>query len=192
MTSVLTSEMELGHYFNLCLPIGIFLWATAGRKRVLSKWLLMSVAMLAGLLLTFTFASWLALAVTAGLFALFFDKKRRWNIIFGGALVFLFLATVLNTAPFRPLIADKAGQIAWDAATRLDSWTLALMAFRSHPVVGIGYGNFPSMTVGTLQWLPGDLAPEGSSPHDVYLYILSELGLLGLAAMVFIFLSTSD
>ncbi|HEV2697004.1 MAG TPA: hypothetical protein VGU90_03360, partial [Terriglobales bacterium] len=31
--SVLTSEMELGHYFNLCIPIGVLLWVTEGRKR---------------------------------------------------------------------------------------------------------------------------------------------------------------
>ena len=55
--SVLTSEMELGHYFNLCLPVGVMLWLTEGRRRVGSKWLLMTFAMLAGLVLTFTFGA---------------------------------------------------------------------------------------------------------------------------------------
>src|SRR5438067_924470 len=30
IVSVLTSEMELGHYFNLCMPIGVLLWIVEG------------------------------------------------------------------------------------------------------------------------------------------------------------------
>ena len=60
MISVLTSEMEMGHYFNLCLPLAVALWLSEGRARLYSKWLMIAVTIFAGLLLTFTFAAgWL-------------------------------------------------------------------------------------------------------------------------------------
>lgn len=190
ITSVFRSEMELADYFNLCLPVGVVLWLTEGRKRISSSWLLMTATMLAGLLLTFTFGAWLSLAATIGLFALLIDKKRGLKMVAAGALAFLLFVIALAAGPLRPLVEDKAGQIAWDAATRLDAWALAWSAFISHPVIGIGYGNFPSMTLDFLHWIRFDLAPEGSSPHAFYLYLLAELGLLGLASVIFIFLST--
>jgi len=190
ITSVLRSEMELADYFNLCLPVGVVLWLTEGRKRIGSRWLLMTVAMLGGLLLTFTFGAWLSLVATTGLFALFMDKKRRLKTIAAGALAFLLLVTVLAAGPLRPFIEDRVGQMAFDAAGRLDAWGLAWSASKSHPVLGIGYGNFPSLTLGTPEWIAQELAPAGSSPHNFYFYLLSELGLVGLVSIVFIFIST--
>src|SRR5260370_35776988 len=102
--------MELGGYFNLCLPVGVVLWLTEGRKRIGSRWLLKTVAMLGGLLLTFTFGAWLSLVEKTGLFALFMDKKRRLKTIAGGALSFLLLVNSLEARPLRPLIQDSSGR----------------------------------------------------------------------------------
>jgi len=195
ITSVLTSEMELGHYFNLCLPVGVVLWLTEGRNRVASKWFLIVVAVLVGLLLTFTFAAWLSLAVTTGFFVLLFAQMRRWEMVLAGALMLMLAASVVAFSPLRSFLEAKIlgtgmESLAWDVLTRWDSWLLALQAWRSHPFIGVGYGSFPSMTVGNLQWLTQGWVSSGSSPHNIYLYLLSELGLIGLAAMVFIFLRT--
>jgi O-antigen ligase len=195
ITSVLTSEMELGHYFNMCLPVGVVLWLTDGRKHIGSRWLLAVVAMLAGLLLTFTFGAWLSLAITTGFFILLFDKGRRWKMVTAGAVVLLLATSVVAFGPLRPFFESKivgtgVGSLAWDAYTRLSSWDLALRAWWSHPLIGVGYGNFPSMTVGNLEFLTQEWTSSGSSPHNIYLYMLSELGVIGLAVMVFIFLST--
>jgi O-antigen ligase len=195
ITSVLTSEMELGHYFNMCLPVGVVLWLMDGRKRIVSKWLLTVVSMLAGLLLTFTFGAWLSLAITTGFFILLFDKGRRWKMVVAGAVFLLLATSVVAFGPLRPFVESKlvgthVGSLAWDAYTRSASWELALRAWWSHPLIGVGYGNFPSMTVGNLEFLTQNWTSSGSSPHNVYLYLLSELGVIGLAAMVFIFLRT--
>jgi hypothetical protein len=195
ITSVLTSEMELGHYFNLCLPIGVVLWLTEGRKRFASGWLLAVVAMLGGLLLTFTFAAWLSLAVTTGLFVLLLARKLRWKIVLAGTLLLSVAAWVAVFSPLRSLLEGKIyetaiGSLAWDVFTRWESWQLALRAWWSHPWLGVGYGSFPSLTVGNLEWLSQDWVSSGTSPHNIYLYLLSELGLIGLAATLFIFLRT--
>jgi O-antigen ligase len=195
ITSVLTSEMELGHYFNLCLPIGAVLWLTDRRKRAGSKWLLMTLAMLGGLLLTFTFGAWLSLAATSGFFILFLAKKRKWSMLLAAALVLLLVVAVLGSGPFRPFLEEKisgtgVGGLAWDWATRFQSWTLAAIAIRAHPVIGIGYGNFPNMTLGILQFLTQEWVESGSSPHEAYLYISAELGIVGLVAVLFVLVST--
>lgn len=195
ITSVLTSEMELGHYFNMCLPVGVVLWLTEGRKCLRSRWLWMTVAMLAGLVLTFTFGAWLAFVTTTGLFVLLFDKKRRWNMVLAGALALMLATAVVAYGPLRPFMEQKiggadVGSLAWDAYTRLASWVLALQAWWSHPLIGIGYGNFPRLTVGNLEFLTQEWTSSGSSPHNFYLYLLSELGVIGLGAVVFVFLGT--
>jgi O-antigen ligase len=50
----------------------------------------------------------------------------------------------------------------------------------------VGYGGFPSLTVGNLSFLTEDWVSSGSSPHDIYLYLLSELGVLGLGSVIFV------
>jgi hypothetical protein len=123
ITSVLTSEMELGHYFNLCLPVGVVLWLTEGRKRISSRWWWITLAMLAGLLLTFTFAAWLSLAVTTGFFVLLFAHKRRWEMVLAGALFLMLAASVVAFSPLRSFLEAKIlgtgmGSLAWDVLTR--------------------------------------------------------------------------
>jgi putative inorganic carbon (hco3(-)) transporter len=195
ITSVLTSEMELGHYFNLCLPVGVVLWMTEGRKRINAKWFLVVIAMLAGLLLTFTFGAWLSMVATIGFFILIFDKKGRWKTALITAVALFLVAAFLVFGPLRPFMEAKVfgagiGGLAWDVSTRMEIWLLALDTWRSHPVIGIGYGNFPSVTVGALQWLSNEWVSSGTSPHNIYLFILAELGLVGFAAIVFIFVRT--
>jgi O-antigen ligase len=188
--------MELGHYFNMCLPVGIVLWLTQGRKRLTSRWLWATLAMLAGLVLTFTFGAWLALAVTTASFILLFKREQRWKMILMGALVLLLVASVVALGPLRPFVESKLvgndiGSLAWDAYTRLASWTFALQAWWSHPLIGVGYGNFPRMTVGSLEFLTQAWTSSGSSPHNIYLYLLSELGVIGLGVVVLVFLRTA-
>jgi putative inorganic carbon (HCO3(-)) transporter len=194
ITSVLTSEMELGHYFNLCLPVGVVLWLTKGGRRFASKWLLMVVTMLAGLILTFTFAAWLSLLATSVFFVLLVNWKKRWTMIPAVALVLTLAVYLLAFGPLRPFVEAKLfetaeGGLAWDALTRWISWQLALKAWWSHPLIGVGYGNFPGLTIGNLDFLSDEWASSGSSPHNVYLYLLSELGLAGLMAVVIVIAS---
>ncbi len=157
--SVLTSEMELGHYFNLSIPIAAMLWLTEGRKRLTSKWLLMTICMLAGLVLTFTFGAWLALVAYGPLYPLVEAK----------------------------LTGTDMGSFAWDAATRLYNWKLALQTWWSHPWLGVGIGNFE------FYYASNDLVlgnqSQGSSPHETYFYLLANFGLVGTISVLIIMLS---
>jgi len=188
ITSVLTSEMELGHYFNLSLPLGVVLWLTEGRRRIGSKWFLIIVAMLAGLLLTFTFGAWLALTATMAFFILLFDRRRRWKMLLAGVLVLALFTGLLLFSPVRPYMEDKAlgsgiGSLAWDVLTRLDSWLFALQTWWSHPVLGVGIGNYEYLEY-AHEYIHSPWGPSGSTPHETYLYLLAEAGIVGLVSMM--------
>lgn len=187
--SVLTSEMELGHYFNMCLPIGAMLWVTEGRRMVGSKWLWMTLASLAGLLLTFTFGAWLALACTSVLAILKFGGKRKWKVLFWSAAAFAVVATFLALGPLHNVIEAKAsgtgiGSLAWDAATRLYGWKLALQIWWAHPLWGGGIGNYESVSA-DYDFVLGANS-QGSSPHETYLYLLANYGLIGTISVLYV------
>jgi O-antigen ligase len=72
---------------------------------------------------------------------------------------------------------------------RLDIWRVAYVAWRAHPLLGIGAGSFQPESSRLLQETPGvELSPNnpllttGIKVHNVYLENLVELGPLGLAA----------
>jgi O-antigen ligase len=191
--SVLTSEMELGHYFNLCLPVGVYLWLTEGRRRLGSKWMLMTLATFAGLVLTFTFGAWLALAGTSALFGLIFAGAKRWKLVLMGALVPSLVVVLVAYGPLRPFVEAKAtgteiGSLAWDVVTRLMSWKLALQIWWSHPLLGAGIGNYEFTSAG-YDYVLGPRS-QGSSPHETYLYLLANFGLVGTVSVLAIMLST--
>lgn len=191
--SVLTSEMELGHYFNMCLPIGVLLWLTEGGRRLTSKWLFIVLAMLAGLLLTFTFGAWLALAATMGLFVLLLDKNHRWKVIAGFVIVAV-TSALLVMGPLRPFVITKfsgqqIGSFTWDVFTRLKAWMFAFNTWRSHPILGVGVGNYETLSAES-DWLGVGPIGAGSTPHETYLYLLAESGILGLLSMLTIFISS--
>jgi O-antigen ligase len=81
---------------------------------------------------------------------------------------------------------------------RLDMWKGAVHSFHDHPVLGIGYGTFSSVSTSLLQNTPGvDLvdytpSPEGDLAHNAYLETLAELGIPGLVFFVAILAATAQ
>jgi hypothetical protein len=189
--STLTSEMELGHYFNMCIPVGVVLWLTEGRRRIGSKWFVMVLAMLTGLLLTFTFGAWLALAATTAIFVLLLDKKRRLGMIVAGVSVLAIVTLALVYGPLSSFVVSKfmgtgVGSFAWDVFTRLDAWTFAVQTWWGHPLLGVGVGNYQSIEF-SHQLVASPWGEGGSTPHETYLYILAVGGLIGFSTMLMIF-----
>jgi O-antigen ligase len=146
--------------------------------------------MFVGLVLTFTFGAWLALAATAFLFAVAYGGRRRARTIIISVLVTGLLAGALALGPLRPVIEAKAsgngiGSLAWDAGTRLYGWKLALQLWWQHPFIGAGFGGFEFFSA-DYDFVRGNQS-QGSTPHETYLYLLANTGLIGLLAVVAIF-----
>jgi O-antigen ligase len=149
--------------------------------------------MLAGLVLTFTFGAWLALAATFGLFVLLFGGAKRWKVILAGIVVLAFTAALVVYSPLRQFVETKAageaaGSFAWDAMTRLYGWKLALQTWWSHPLLGAGIGNF-EFSAASYDLVRG-AESQGSSPHQTYFYLLANFGLIGTISVLVILSAT--
>lgn len=189
ITSVLTSEMELGHYLNLCIPFSIVLWLHERARR--PRWSLISLALLAALVLTFTFGAWGSLAAGLILSTVLLRKGSGWKLLLAGAIV-IAIGTVLVLGPLRPYVGGKmfgnaVGSFGYDVFTRLEAWRFAGSVWVSHPVIGVGEGNYQRLTyLHDNAYAPW--SPTGSSPHETYLYILAQFGLAGFASILAIVL----
>lgn len=66
--------------------------------------------------------------------------------------------------------------------SRMEIWKKSLKSFIKRPILGVGIGNFPVV-------LDEDISTvkKGSSAHNLYLDALSEMGILGLIALLVIF-----
>lgn len=191
LISVMTSEMEIAHYFNLCLPISVVLWATESTRRGRSKFLIATGTILIGLFLTFTFGAWLALAITTVLFFVVLKRGSLTRIVFAGAFAMGLCGLLLTIGPFRNFAEGKflgvgVGGFAWDLFTRLNMWLFALRTWWSHPLIGVGIGNYEYLSAST-DWVLGAKS-MGTSPHQTYLYLLALLGAVGTGSVLIIML----
>jgi O-antigen ligase len=149
--------------------------------------------MVAGLVLTFTFGAWLALIATCGLSVIIFGGAKRWKLLFWSVTILIIAAALLAWGPLRPFVEQKAsgtaiGSLAWDAATRLYGWKIALQTWWAHPLIGAGIGNFEFLSA-DYDFVLGAQS-LGSSPHETYLYLLANYGLIGTVGVLVILLGT--
>src|SRR5262249_3145927 len=87
------------------------------------------------------------------------------------------------------LSGAQIGSFTWDVFTRLKAWMFAFNIWRAHPVLGVGVGNYEVLSAES-DWLGVGPIGAGSSPHETYLYLLAESGLVGFLAMMAILLGT--
>ena len=68
--------------------------------------------------------------------------------------------------------------------TRLEFYRNTLAIVREHPVFGVGTGGFPAAYAAQVQ---GSNMPATQNPHNEYLLIASQIGLVGLVALLYLF-----
>jgi len=153
-----------------------------GRGRLVA--LALAGAAFGGLLLTFSRAAWLALAVSGVILALLLGRRSgrgqvSWRAA-AGLLALLALITVLFVATQWPLLLPRFG-LAWEGVEvrsndervglEASAWTL----IAENPLTGVGYGNFA-----IALWLrqPAALAayPIYQPVHRAPLLAAAELG----------------
>ena len=67
--------------------------------------------------------------------------------------------------------------------SRMGIWKVSLNSVLKHPILGVGIGNYPVVLGEEIS-----AAKKGASAHNLYLDVASEMGLLGLIALLLIFL----
>lgn len=133
----------------------------------------------AGLFLSLSRAGWLGLAVAMLIYLIIAaDKKIRWSVFTAAIVVFLIILAIPN---FRyrillPFLGEKS------TVSRFSLWNTGWKGVKESPITGLGLTGF-SRQWSTLNTDPG-LTDTHNFPHNIFLDMWVELGLLGLLSFV--------
>jgi O-antigen ligase len=167
---------ELGYTFVMALAMGCYLAAT--ERKTLHFWgysVLLGLFQV-GVLLTAsrgaTLASLVAWMFLPWVFVRLKAYKKSAAVLLGGALVAAAIALVPASAWQR--LSETGEQIETGSFSRRGPiWEAGWEVFQRHPITGVGLGSFPKSVSAKL--------PQAMSPHNVFLSISVELGLIGFA-----------
>jgi O-antigen ligase len=162
-------------------------WAGLLRLAALSAAVFAAIA----LYMTLSRGALVALAVALIVAPFAVGRGRR-----AGALVFVIVALVGTVGWFTAVAPESALQRitqpeAEGGSGREDLWRVGWRMVEDHPVRGVGAGNFPVTSVNYL-FRPGATGHDKfiidtpKVPHNIYLQVLAELGIVGLALFVMI------
>ena len=168
--------MTLPFFFALALD-----WTKEKKQRILAS--LFSLAGIFMLVFTQSRSSWLALL--AGLFITIF--LRNWKI----ALVFV-LVLGLSFSLVYPVLPGylkkrMASVVSWhETAGRIDLWQAGLLMWQEKPLLGVGTGGYTYLLNNYLSTIKGrETKTILTLPHNIYIYILAEHGLVGLSIFIY-------
>ncbi len=154
----------------------------------------LSAVLFFALFLTFSRSAWLALIISAFFLPLARPSKllvvqERSGVIKGEVrrgilkfILFLFVFAVALSIIFWPLLrtrATSAGRLEQKSNTeRVASWREGLAVWYQNPFFGSGPG-LGNSTVGVAK-------PYSQPPHNIFILVLSQLGLVGFAIYLFL------
>lgn len=139
-----------------------------------------SVACLAGIVLSGSRGAWVSLAVVTAIFILpRFSLRQNVGAIGFLAVLLVLLLQVPGVAAFVTTRTDLA--ISTGGAGRTDIWSVGVEIIQSSPIAGVGFANFPIAFTADLIRAAGVVDPThaGSGPHNVVIGTLAELGIVG-------------
>lgn len=143
-------------------------------------------------LLTYSRGGFLAMVSVLGLALVSFVNRHqliRYLLVLSvvGLLLVNFLPSqfVERMATLTDLIPSLSGTninttIDYSIRGRTSETIVALQMFADHPILGVGVGNYPLLYQKYSQRLGIDLRSEIREPHNLYLEVASETGLLGI------------
>jgi O-antigen ligase len=185
------------------------LYLVQTRRLPVIVWLILSAIFSAGLALTVSRGPWLQMGVIvlAGFWMAFIQgrstvaddpdgpdsraarsKTRAWLI----PIVLLVLFFAVNAAirwanlRFQLELGQSAAERMQDAnqiAPRLALWKYGWTMFLTHPLLGVGWGEFPLHQFEFVRELGG--VEIANNSHDIFIDVLAKTGLLGMAIVLF-------
>lgn len=175
-------------YFLIALMFGYFL-LTQQKNRLLQILLLVGMAaVLYGVLVTVSRTGLLLLITAISL--LFFQNLGTRNRVYVFVFGLLALGTVWFTADNITVIFQSiSGSILAGTDTvgiRYGLWQAGLRMWATHPIVGVGVGQFTAQ----LLFYAWDLLPPRYlilGPHNMYIGVLAETGLIGFFFFIAMF-----
>ena len=119
-----------------------------------------------------------------------------WRGLAGAFAIAAALVTVLVLTPgvFQARVARLQSEVTqWQAGvsdktssagTRIELYRASLAIIRDSPLLGHGTGSFPKVFADKVR---GQATAPSRNPHNEYLHTLVQLGLVGLAALLYLF-----
>jgi O-antigen ligase len=179
----------LAYFFEISLPLMLAMLLTVRGARERLIYLAALGAGLAGVLATLSRAAWIAVPLTLLPVFLHFYGRRIWQLrsaVFGmGALVLASIALAVAWPTIsKRLFSDDAGSA--DARAPLNQ--AALSVIEQFPLLGVGLNNlgnaFPLYDTTHNARVFG---PINHVVHNLYLYVMAEVGILGFIAFLWSF-----
>jgi O-antigen ligase len=193
LTAVAWNPDYLALYLVLVLPLGLVLAGSAATPRARAgAGLAVGLGGLA-LLLTFQRAGWAAGLVALGALAALQARaagaggRRRALALAGAAVGLLLLGAVLDQAGLEGRILARVTRFA-DDPTRLKLWAVARNMWTAEPWLGIGTGRYAArfLDYGGAAYTKY-FGPFWGTAHSLYLHVLAEQGVVGLASVLALF-----
>jgi len=170
-------------YLVLLIPLALAAGLAIRRRVAPFATVVLMLLFLGALLATLSRGGWLGAAIGFAVMVAFLPGRRRLILaIVGGALALLLIAGLAG--PVGSRLGNSSGPSpAATLESRLPIWSFALSVVVQHPIFGIGVNNFGNY----VDAFRPDL--DVNQAHDLFLNVLVERGIIGLAALVtFLFL----
>lgn len=173
-------------YLAPILVLSLIFW-----KRINSKFLLiinysLLITIFLALYFTKSYGGWLGLlgALVFLWFRIKIPRKRLKYLLIFAVLVILLSIGESQSPKFGRLL-DFSTRTS--SSTRAEIWQTSLLIIKEHPFWGVGLGNFeasyreyvPRVAFPPLEWLV-------VKPHNLYLALWIEMGILGLASFIWL------
>jgi O-antigen ligase len=169
-------------------------WAWAGFAGLALFNVLFMVLGRTGYLILFTLLGWLVWATLAR-FAL--RRGKTWGIRHAALIVFGMVAVIVLALQLSPRLHERVSAVgseyqAWQpnhgegtsTGERLDFYYNTLQIIQQHPLTGVGTGGFAAAFA---QQTAGTAAKKTPNPHNEYLMITAQVGLVGGMLLLYLF-----
>jgi len=179
-------DTNLAHWFELLLPVPVSLWLGSKEQRQQMVYASLTALGFVGLIFTFTRGAWMGFALAMGVLFVLLARKtgltREYWLVLGRVAVLFVILVLILWMPIRTRLSAGAMQDSLDVRARLNE--VAIRMISAEPLIGVGLDSFATESVDFGASREFSTKLTGGKPHNMYLAVAAESGLIGLGLFV--------